>query len=213
MIEITPVLMRSPCGEPLALTLASLRGTGLTLAHAALGGDVHKTQLLANHADPSTTVRYVDRPASRRANAAVVAQLQIQFVNSIKAGILAHTPRATDPISADAHHVSASGFNCRDPLAGVAQGQRAGNLCTAWLGCFTCPNAVIPLNADVLARLLAMRDVLLDARKSLPASRWSLVYGPKLEILEMDILPRFPAQTHDAAMRILPQTFHPPKLE
>jgi hypothetical protein len=40
--------LRSDNGEPLHLVLSSLRGTGLALAHAALGGDILKTQQLAN---------------------------------------------------------------------------------------------------------------------------------------------------------------------
>jgi hypothetical protein len=49
-------------GKLLKLTLATLRASGLTLAHERLGHDILKTQALANHATPDTTQRYVDRP-------------------------------------------------------------------------------------------------------------------------------------------------------
>jgi hypothetical protein len=58
-------------------------------------------------------------------------------------------------------------------------------------GCFTCPNAVIPLEADTLARLLRMRDALSEAKARLAPDRWHILYAPKLEILERDVLPRF----------------------
>jgi hypothetical protein len=199
-------------GKPMHLALSSLRGTGLSLAHAAVGGDVLKTQQLANHAQPSTTVRYVDRPAIRRANEALIGELQTQFVHKIRKGTLAHIGSSAATPSRTTE-VSASGFGCRDPWAGIAPGQKKGSLCTAWLGCFTCPNAVIPLQPEVLARLLAMREVLFEARDSLPEPRWQLAYSAKLEILERDILPRFSAPLFDAAMQMLPGTFRPPRLE
>lgn len=94
------------------------------------------------------------------------------------------------------------GFVCRDPLAGVGPEQSPGRLCTAWLGCFTCPNAVIPLDEATLARLIATRDALVNARRSMLPERFALIYEPKLAILERDILPRFPQPMHgDAAKR------------
>lgn len=187
-------------GSALRLVLGTLRRTGLALAHEAVGGDVLKTQMLANHGDPTTTKRYVDRPAERERNAANLAGLQKQFVDSVQRGVLAHVDAARGAKTADTRNVTASGFTCVDPLAGVGPGQKAGELCTAWLGCFTCPNAVIPLTVDVLARLLLMKEALVLARARLPAERWDLVYGPKLSILERDILVRFPARMVAAAM-------------
>src|SRR5262249_59120752 len=99
-------------------------------------------------------------------------------------------------------NATASGFICADPLAGIAPGQSKGKLCTAWLGCFTCPNAVIPLEIDTLARLIRMRDALSDARARLSPDRWHLLYAPKLEILERDVLPRFPTVLHAAVERL-----------
>lgn len=107
---------------------------------------------------------------------------------------------------ADLRNATAAGFICRDPLAGVAEGQRAGVVCTAWLGCFTCPNAVIPLDEDVLVRLLATRAALTMAQAIVEPDRWRLLYAPKLEILERDILPRFPLAMQDrTAMMPLPE--------
>jgi hypothetical protein len=91
-------------------------------------------------------------------------------------------------------------------VAGVAKGQRKGELCTAWLGCFTCPNAVIPLEKDVLTRLLATRVALTDGRAGMVPERWRRLYAPMLEILERDILPRFPGgMLESAAMVPMPQ--------
>jgi hypothetical protein len=191
-------------GEKLDLILANLRTTGLTLAHAALGHDVLKTQVLANHASPDTTRRYIDRPIVRAAQAIELGQLQARFVAAIRSGDLSLPSKQGEPKSPmSAQNATASGFICADPLAGIAPGQSKGKLCTAWLGCFTCPNAVIPLEADTLARLLRMRDALREAKARLWPDRWHLLYAPKLEILERDVLPRFPTSLHTAAAELL----------
>ena len=136
--------LRGAAGGPLPLTLASLRATGLTLAHAAMGYDILKTQALANHATPDTTQRYVDRPTVRTAQVAALGRLQARFVETVRRG--GDIEKADEIVGGVVgEHATASGFVCIDPLSGVGEGQRPGRLCTAWLGCFTCPNAVIPL--------------------------------------------------------------------
>ncbi len=83
------------------------------------------------------------------------------------------------------------GFDCKDPLAGIAAGTRPGELCTNFLGCFTCPNAIIAGDAASLARLLQARDHLRAAARRFIRLRWQALYAPLLRILEEDILPRF----------------------
>jgi len=204
-------------GSPLALTMACFRPTGLALAHAALGHDVTKTQVLANHASVDTTIRYVHRPEVRAGQAAGLARLQGRFVAAVRNGGWATTIGDEVGVDAapriDARNATASGFTCSDPLAGIAPGQHKGRLCTAWLGCFTCPNAVIPLEADTLARLLRMRDALAEARGRMALDRWALLYAPKLEILERDVLPRFPAALLTAASELMGQVPPPPPIE
>jgi hypothetical protein len=186
-------------GRPLALTMAALRASGLTLAHEALGHDILKTQALANHATPDTTQRYVDRPIVRRAQEREIGRLQARFVDLVRSAAGDGQSREADTPTIDARYATAAGFTCTDPLAGIGDGQKPGRLCTAWLGCFTCPNAVIPLDLDVLARLLSTRTALVAARAVLAPERWRLLYAPKLEILDNDILPRFPPELRVAA--------------
>jgi hypothetical protein len=204
-------------GKPLALALANLRATGLTLAHVALGHDVLKTQVLANHASPDTTRRYIDRPVVRAAQAIELGRLQAKFVEAIRSRDIGlsngRSKRDQSSPIVSAQHATASGFVCADPLAGIAPGQSKGKLCTAWLGCFTCPNAVIPLEADTLARLIRMRDTLREARTRLAPDRWHLLYEPKLEILERDVLPRFPSAVHAAAIKLVETTPPVPPIE
>jgi hypothetical protein len=46
---------------------------------------------------------------------------------------------------------------------------------------------------------MATRTAITGARAAMAPDRWRLLYAPKLEILERDILPRFPAYLHRAA--------------
>ncbi|MEE3503775.1 phage integrase SAM-like domain-containing protein [Acidiphilium acidophilum] len=183
--------LRTDSGKPLRLTLGDLRTTGLSLAHESMGFDILKTQLLANHADPNTTRIYVDNPLARREQENNIGRLQLRFVDlirDIKGDVISY---ADNSAGFDTRNATAAGFVCRDPYQGIAEGQRTGKLCTAWLGCFTCPNAVIPIELEMLTRLLATRAGLRNAREHITPDRWHLLYAPKLEILERDILPRF----------------------
>jgi hypothetical protein len=190
-------------GKPLRLVLASLRPTGLSLAHARLGHDVIKTQALANHADLDQTKHYVDQPVIHAEQTAMVARAQGRFVEAVRgAGELVRQDSRAGAVpeeEIDARNATASGFVCRDPLSGIAPGQRKGKLCTAWLGCFTCRNAVIPREAETLARILHTRNALVEARPRVALDRWRLLYAPQLEIIERDILPEFPTDLRAAA--------------
>lgn len=139
---------------------------------------------------------------------------QGRFVEAVRSGngLNLHSSAACSSV-ADARNATASGFICSDPLSGIAPGQRKGQLCTAWLGCFTCPNAVIPLEPDTLARLSRMRDALADARIKISPDRWQLLYAPKLQIIERDILPRFPSHVHALAQTKIAQIPPPPPIE
>jgi hypothetical protein len=94
------------------------------------------------------------------------------------------------------------GFDCRDPFAGIAPGTHRGQLCTHFLGCFTCPNAVIAGDAPTLARLMQARDHLRAAATYLHPARRSAVYEPQLRVLEEDILTRFTADEIEHAERL-----------
>lgn len=200
--------LRGVDGKPLKLSLAALRATGLTLAHETLGYDLLKTQALANHASPDTTRHYVERPAVRIAQEVELARLQGRFVAWVR-GDPATVARDLGLSRSEAidvalgRNATASGFTCSNPFAGRGPGQKPGRLCTAWLGCFTCPNAVIPLEPETLARLLQTRAALTESRATVSAQRWRVIYAPKLEILERDVLPRFPHELAAEAGRLI----------
>jgi hypothetical protein len=187
--------------------LASIRPSVLSTFYRATG-DLRQVKAIANHAHLSTTVGYVQGPEVEAQNHARVAALQSAFVGHIECPTpserLPKQNKSTRPSAArsrpaTAAAVSMFGFDCRDAFAGVAPGTRRGELCTNFLGCFTCPNAVITADASSLARLLQAREHLRAASGYVHPARWEAIYAPPMRILEEDILPRFSARELTAA--------------
>lgn len=191
-----------------AFCLASIRPSVLS-AFYRTSGDLRQVRTVANHVRLATTVRYVEAPEVQALHRTRVAALQSAFVGHIgkpqtagstaDAGLSAHARLNAPATPARAQAVSLFGFGCKDPLAGTAPGTRSGELCTNFMGCFTCPNAIITPDPATVARLLQARDHLRAAASTLHPARWRAVYAPLLQILEEDILPRFAAQELVAA--------------
>lgn len=192
-----------------AFSLASIRPSVLSTFYRA-SGDLLRTRAVANHASITTTVRYVATPIVRQQNHARIAALQEAFVehltpppvSSAQRGATASSPSPAVPAG---KAVSMFGFDCSDPLAGTAPGTRKGEVCTSFMGCFTCPNAVIPPEPRTMARLLQARDHLRAAAATLHPARWQALYAPQLRILEEDILPRFGTRELASAEPMLAQ--------
>ena len=183
-------------------TFAAIRPSVLTAFYRA-SGDLRQVKAIANHAHLSTTVGYVEGAEVEAQNRVRVAALQNSFVGHIKHPQLIKMPASVDHrrparairlTAARGAVVSMFGFDCKDAFSGVAPGTRQGQLCTNFLGCFTCPNAVITADASSLARLLHARDHLRAASEYLHPARWQAIYAPQLQILEEDILTRFSAR-------------------
>jgi len=181
-------------------SLASIRPSVLSAFYRA-SGDLLKVKAVANHRSVATTIRYVDTPQVQAEHRARVAALQSTFLGHVErpaARVVRQASHSNPPRAAGAA-VSMFGFDCKDPFAGIAPGARRGHLCTHFLGCFTCPNAIIPDDPRTLARLTQARDHLRAAAASLHPARWQAIYAPSLQILEQDILARFGAAELAAA--------------
>lgn len=193
-----------------AFSLASIRPSVLS-AFYRTSGDLRQVRTVANHVRISTTVRYVEAPEVLAQNRTRVAALQSAFVGHF--GKHPAPKSAADPVATPqvpvalrpAQAVSLFGFGCKDPLAGTAPGTRSGELCMNFMGCFTCPNAIITPEPAIVARLLQARDHLRAAATTLHPARWRVMYAPQLSILEEDILTRFSAREIAAAEPLLTQ--------
>lgn len=175
-------------------------------------GDLLRTKAVANHVNVATTVHYVQTPLVHARNRSRIADLQGAFLRHVETPLPPSLPTVSSkPSSPRGPAVTMFGFDCKDPLAGTAPGTRQGELCTNFMGCFTCPNAVIAPEPLTVARLLQARDHLRAAAATLHPARWQAFYAPQLRILEEDILPRFAERELAAAESLLSQL--PPLLD
>ena len=189
-------------------SLVSIR-PGVLASFYRASGDLRRVKTIANHANLATTVRYVLTPEVETQHRSRIAVLQQAFIGHIertrsaggttKRGTCQPTVKAGPP----GELVSMFGFSCRDPFAGAAPGTRSGELCTNFMGCFTCPNAIIAPDPRTLARLLQARDHMRAAALVLHPARWQAFYAPQLRILEEDILPRFSARELASAQPLI----------
>jgi hypothetical protein len=190
-------------------TLVSIRPSVLASFYRA-SGDLRRVRTIANHARLSTTVRYVLTPEVQAQHRARIAGLQNAFIGHIQqprstATAAPVVPNGNGSVIPAGEVVSMFGFGCTDPFAGAAPGTHRGELCTHFMGCFTCPNAIITPDPSTVARLLQARDHLRTAATALHPARWQAFYAPQLCILEEDILARFTASELAAAEPLMAQ--------
>ena len=196
-------------------SLSSIR-PGVLSAFYRASGDLRQVKAVANHEQIGTTVRYVEAPEVEAQHRVRIAALQRAFLGHISRRQAEAEPVPTQALSLQpaptaaprAPAVSMFGFDCKDPLAGIAPDTRPGELCINFLGCFTCPNAIITGDAASLARLLQARDHLRAAAGRIHPARWQAIYAPLLRILEEDILTRFAGGELAAAAHL--QSKQPP---
>ncbi len=189
--------------------LASIRPAVLSNFYRA-AGDLRRTSAVANHAHLATTVRYVETPEVQAQHRTRIAALQGAFIGHIEQQRPAVAAEPVVPSEPSAELppgglVSMFGFGCKNPLAGTAPGTHRGEMCTNFMGCFTCPNAIITPDPSTVVRLLQARDHLRAAATTLHPARWQTFYAPQLRILEEDILPRFTARELADAQPLLAQ--------
>ena len=191
-------------------SLASIRPSVLSAFYRA-SGDLQQVKAVANHQQIGTTVRYVEGPEVEAGHRIRVAALQSAFLGHIRGphpaadatgGSALPSARPSPSGVPPGRAVSMFGFDCKDPLAGVAPGTRHGELCSNFLGCFACPNAIIGADSASLARLLQARDHLRAATATVHPARWDAIYAPQLRILDEDILTRFSAGELASAARL-----------
>lgn len=186
---------------------ALFRGTVATEHYRASGGDVLVAQSLLNHASVATTETYLKGEETTRFQRQTIARLQETMIAWVR-GPAGGEPA---PASGETRATVLFGHDC---LAPVVSGREGGErLCPHFGGCLACPGLVIPIDPEHLARILAAKDRLEQARIRLDPRRWSLLYAPSWKILTQDILPDFPLEMHEAARKLAANMPALPELE
>ena len=171
--------------------------------------DIFQVQRIANHASLRTTVQYISHTMNAQENKAYMAHLQSSWEKWLMQEPATNVKDIDENIKIDTHvNATSLGFQCKNPYQGIAPESKKGKRCPAFTACFTCPNAVLLLDVETLARLLQARNHYLDYECRIHPSRWEALYAPQLDIIEREILPRFDPELWKEAER-LSKTLHP----
>lgn len=186
-------------------------------AHHLASGTLRSAQKRLNHKSLATTVRYTRLDLQQQEHESRIRQFQGRLV---KESMRMAPAEAVDPKPVKRATKAAEtvfGFKCSDPMAGVAQGSRSGELCLQFHHCATCPGALIPLDdPKVVARLLAAFSALAQGKLRALAEGWQArydqLYEPTRVILAEEILPSVSAAVRARAERLVTER-HLPHLE
>ena len=175
--------------------------------------NVRVVQRLANHAQRLSTLRYaVDTDTIELCNE-VISEIQDEMrsyllsdLSSTKAvaegtGVSPSVARAI----VAGENATLSGFTCRNPMEGRAPGTRAGELCTNFLACFRCENAVLGNDPLSAARLIQFRQAIASERLSMHPERFAYLYAWISAQLDTKILLLYDEQTLREADELVPQ--------
>jgi len=200
---------RSRHGLP-KFDLRVFRRAGAKMHHRAsrsLAAAKHRLQ----HADVRTTQEYTPLTDLRSSHDGVILRFQglllKNALQSVAAGETSHRPAVGRTIEAPPVETT-FGFECRDPTGGIAPGSRAGELCTRFTQCATCPGAMVVVDDPAcVARLLRTRGHLLKEHARALSEGWSSrfdqLYGPTLRILNSEVLPAVSNHTLEEARAFL----------
>jgi hypothetical protein len=191
---------------------SDLRRTSAEL-HDQAGG-IFVAQQALNHAHAGTTRSYVDGNRKRQEFDKLIHRFQGQMLSKIS-GLPNESTVTT--INHLVRRATSFGFDCNDPLAGVAPGTVRGKLCDKFQMCATCPGAIVVLDdVDVVARLLKTKEHLLHfadvAQQRGWGERFQTIYQPSLTIL-ISITEKVDAAVLRRAEALLPETSSLPDLE
>lgn len=164
-----------------------LRATGADLAIELLGGDLLGVSTLLGHVGISSLlVSYRSEQAKHR-DAVWLAGGMAARDRWIQSGgkVDARSERADSDRTA-----ATPGFRCTDPYSSPIAGEKPGRLCAAYGFCPNCPLAQPAADpAYAVARMLQLREVLIEARDRHGLAVWRVRFFEQLEAINTVWLP------------------------
>jgi len=166
-------------------------------------GYVQDAQRRLNHKSPSTTQQYL---------ASTTIKTQHEKTIGSFAGLLEKTARdfrKSEVGTSNSSTVASTvfGFDCKDPLAGVAKGSTKGRPCDQFFSCSTCPGAIVVLDdLNVIANLVHTAEHLTNERVRAAAEGWThrfdLLWGPTYRVITEELLPLVTQEIKDLARKV-----------
>jgi integrase len=186
--------------------LTDLRRAGALMHHKA-GRSILAAQQRLQHKSPIVTQRYTaleDLSVQHQQNIRRFQGLMLQAAGKVL------TPSRGVPWVGKSEEGKAEtlfGFQCSDPLAGLAEGSRPGVPCPKFQQCSSCSGAIVVVDdPSNVARLISASEHLSAERERAIREGWSkrfdLLYQPTIDVLRSDIFPAISKSVWQRALTI-----------
>jgi hypothetical protein len=179
--------------------LRELRQTALDYGRLISDEDIRQVAALqGGSAQSLLDLHYRSDAAENRHNASV-AQLQATQERFVR------TKGKSHQLGSQSKDFTAAtpGCKCADPYSSPIPGEVDAVLCSAFGSCPGCPHGAPQLgNARGLARLLQVRQALIEAKSNIPLERWVKRYREPLRVLDEDWIPSFAPELFEKAKRM-----------
>ncbi|MNI03674.1 hypothetical protein D3C73_565770 [compost metagenome] len=184
-------------------------------SHHRAGNSLEAAKRRLNHTSILTTQLYTPLEDRALSHAKIIREFQGELVK--KSMAYGDTAESNLIGISGIENQTVFGFSCKDPFGGIASGSIKGKRCLHFGSCSTCPGALVVLDdVNVIAKILAAKEALENAKKESQRLGWSLryekLYAPTLHIIVHDILPSVLPEIIESA-RILSNEFTIVELE
>lgn len=200
-------------GQPLQLNLARLRTTFAEQVRRRSGGDLGLTSRLLGHCHPNITSRhYVAVTPEMERRFKFLGEALEDWATSEEDVQVTDLTGKLDLTPEAARQLLAGGWNttvarCRDPFHGRYAPKHGEEVCEKFLHCFKCPSMVV--FEDDLYRLFSFYFALLAERGRIGAYEWAKTYGWVIQVIDDEIVPRFPLEVVTVARQQAREDPHP----
>lgn len=195
--DFTPKMFRATNAELHRRVAARQLATGELMSAQASADGLQSAQVVLNHKDKDTSLKYVDLDNVKDNWNATINRAQQEIEGESNTRRAGKQPNRKDiPPNVEAHQ-TLFGFSCKSPFEGIAPGTRAGELCDNFLHCAGCPGSLVPLdNVSVIAKLITAMSALTQAEEKATTEGWKArfdaIYQPTLRTIQQELLPRVP---------------------
>lgn len=165
------------------MQLAELRPTSLDIVHEATHGDLKAVQAAGGQRSQQVIKDHYTSAAAKKRNDEMLVTAMLGRERLVARKGAAADPRK-EPYTSDVG-AATPGFGCIDPFDSPITGEVGGRLCQAYAQCPACAHGCIDRNDPyAAARVLQLRELVLQAQSVLAAQRWLSAWAPVLKRLD-----------------------------
>ncbi len=174
--------LRGDDGKPLVLNTSRLRKTFVNRLWRLSGGDPFTVARLAGHTVKVSDSHYLEVTPEMERNHKFLGEVWVSTLRGEQDGTV--IPMAT-------HAEMTPVGRCKDPYHGD-RAPKDGQACVDFLSCFRCRSFMVTQDKADLYRLYSFYWLMVRERHSIPANRWSKLYGWIVRLIDEHITSQFP---------------------